>query len=82
MAEQRYLRRVEFAVGFTDNTWTSFSVLVPEEVDRALDDVEIQEKAEQMVEEIEFEDKEIVFRTIIFIEDPVGGFAEDPFGYL
>jgi hypothetical protein len=70
-------RRIEFAIGFTDGTWSEASILVPEPYDNAMTEDEVRERAEEMMEKFEFSDKEIAFRTILFIEDPEGGYDDD-----
>lgn len=72
-------REVEMAIGFSDGTWVSRAIRVPEPLYAVFDEEDIRISALEIAEQLDFEDQEVVFRTIIQISEPEGGYGDDSY---
>lgn len=62
-------RIVEFAVGFSDNTWKELEIRVTEDPAYALEDQEVIDEATKVIEKVEFP-QEISFYHVLYVSEP------------
>jgi len=72
-----YDRRVEFAVGFENGTWSRVTVVLQEPEERVFDEIELLEAAGDRIDEAIPSNMTEVFRHVLAISEPEGGYGED-----